>query len=149
MRTPHTSRTRARVLGALALVLTVALGLAACMSAEQTRAVDAMNKDRRAHGRTTLPTHDALNQKAQAWAEKIARDDRLSHSNLAQGLPGCYRSAGENVGYDTSVEAVQAGYMRSPDHRKNVLDRKWTHVGVGAARNGGRWFTVQVFLQAC
>ncbi|HYI61641.1 MAG TPA: CAP domain-containing protein [Acidimicrobiales bacterium] len=144
MRTP---RPRTRALAGVAIVLTLAL--AACMSAEQTRAVDALNRDRRAHGLRSLPTHDALNQKAQAWADKIARDNRLSHSNLAQGLPGCYRSAGENVGYDSSVEAVEAGYMASPGHRANILDRKWTHVGVGAARNGSRWFTVQVFLQAC
>ncbi len=143
-----TPRVRRSVLvGSVVVVLT--LLLSACMSEEQTRAHDALNRDRRAHRLATLPTHDALNKKAQAWAVKLARDNRLSHSNLAQGLPGCYRAAGENVGYNTSVEAVQVGYMNSPTHRKNVLDRRWTHVGIGAAKNGNRWFTVQVFLQAC
>lgn len=131
------------------VVVVLALVLSACMSQEQTHAHDALNRDRHAHRLAALPTHDALNKKAQAWAEKIARDNRLSHSNLAQGLPGCYRAAGENVGYNTSVEAVQAGYMSSPTHRRNVLDRRWTHVGLGAAKNGNRWFTVQVFLKAC
>lgn len=141
-------RIRHRILaGGVVIVLTVLL--AACMSAEQNRTLDALNRDRRTHRLTNLPTHDALNKKAQAWAEKIARDNRLSHSNMAQGIPGCYRRVGENVGYNTSPETVQAGYMNSPNHRKNVLDRAWTHVGVGAARNGNRWFTVQVFLQAC
>jgi uncharacterized protein YkwD len=141
-------RSRARVLlPALAVILALVLG--ACMSAEQTRAHDALNHDRTSHGLRALPTHDTLNEKAQAWAEKIARDNRLSHSDMSQGLPPCYRSVGENVGYNTSVEATQAGYMRSPAHRANVLAQRWTHVGVGAARNGSRWFTVQVFLQGC
>lgn len=145
MRSP---RTRHRMLAG-GVILTFALLLTACMSAEQTRTLDALNADRRAHRLSELPVHGDLNAKAQAWAEKLARDNRLSHSDLAQGLPGCYRAAGENVGYDRSPEAVQKAYMNSPGHRRNVLDRKWTHVGVGAAQRGNRWFTVQVFLQAC
>lgn len=145
MNTPRIRR--GMLIGSVVVVLT--LLLSACMSPEQTRAHDALNRDRRTHRLAALPTHETLNKKAQAWAEKIARDNRLSHSNLSQGLPSCYRAAGENVGYSSTIEATQTSFMNSPRHRANVLDRKWTHVGVGVARNGNRWFTVQVFLQGC
>jgi uncharacterized protein YkwD len=138
---------RRAVLAAVALAL--ALALTACMSSGQTAVHDELNADRRAYGLRSLPTHDQLNAKAQAWAEKLARDGRLSHSTLSSGAPSCWRSLGENVGYGGSVAAVQDAYMRSTGHRNNILASKWNYVGVGYAKAGSRVYTVQVFMQGC
>lgn len=138
---------RRALLGGLAIAL--ALVLTACLSGGQMQVLDALNADRKAHGLKTLPTHDALNAKAEAWAEKLARDGRLSHSNLSSGVPSCWRSLGENVGYGSSAAAVQRQYMASSGHRANILASKWDYVGVGYAERGGRVYTVQVFMQGC
>ncbi len=50
---------------------------------------------------------------------------------------------GENVGVGSSVRAVQQAFMRSSDHRDNVLTRGFGHFGVGVHRADGRvWVTV-------
>ena len=120
-----------------------------CMSDGQSDVQNEMNADRSANHLRGLPTHPQLNAKAQAWAEKLARDGKLSHSNLASGAPSCWRGLGENVGYGGSAAAVQDAYMRSTGHRANVLSSKWAWVGVGHARAGNRTYTVQVFMQGC
>lgn len=139
-------RTSLRV-GALALALV--LVFAGCMSSGQTQVQNELNTDRKANGLASLPAHDQLNAKAQAWAEKLARDGELSHSNLSSGVPSCWRSLGENVGYGASAAAVQDAYMKSDGHRANILQSKWDWVGVGYATAGNRVYTVQVFMQGC
>lgn len=138
---------RAIQVASLAVALVVLLS--GCISSGQTAVHDELNADRTTYGLRRLPTHDQLNSKAQAWAEKLARDGVLSHSNLASGVPSCWRSLGENVGYGSSAAGVQDAYMRSTKHRANVLDSRWTYVGVGFAQAGSRVYTVQVFMQGC
>lgn len=50
-----------------------------------------------------------------------------------------YQTAGENiaVGYKTP-EQVVAGWMNSEGHRKNILNPKFTAIGVGYLE-GGYW----------
>jgi uncharacterized protein YkwD len=140
--------------GLLGLVVAAALLLTGCLTPEQQVVYDEMSADRAAAGLAAIPVNDVAVAKAQAWAEKLARDNALSHSNLAQGLEAlCWRALAENVGYGGSVAEVQDGYMRSPGHRANILNARWDAVGVGYATtvvNGrARVFTVQVFVDLC
>lgn len=132
-----------------AVVVALALLVSACLTPSQTQVLDEMNGDRRANGLQALPINNEAQAKAQKWAEKLARENRLYHSTLRDGFGPGWCSLGENVGYGPSVPAVQDAYMGSPGHRKNILASKWTHVGVGYAKNGNRVFTVQVFYRAC
>ena len=139
---------RTRVVSALAAVLLAVL-LAGCLSPGQDSVHREMNADRAAYKLRSLPTHDALNRKAQAWAEYLARRGSLVHSTLSSGLPSCWRGVGENVGYGPSVPSVQDAYMKSTDHRRNILEPSWDYVGVGMATSGNRVYTVQVFMRGC
>jgi len=49
---------------------------------------------------------------------------------------------GENVaaGYPTTA-AVMTGWMNSTGHRQNLLDPRFTHLGVGQATNGSIYWT--------
>lgn len=135
------------------LVSCMAAGLAllmtACLSSGQGSVLSEMNADRSSNGRRALPSHATLDAKAQRWAEKLARDNALSHSTLTDGAPGCWESLGENVGYGPSVPSIQDAYMHSAGHRANILNTRWDYVGVGHARRGERTFTVQVFMKGC
>lgn len=133
----------------VALAVAITLLLTGCLSTGQDAVLREMNADRTANGRSSLPIHDALQTKAQVWAEKIADDGALSHSNLRSGLPSCWQSAGENVGVGPSVASVEDAYMRSASHRANILNTTWDFVGVGMAQRGDRVFTVQVFMRGC
>lgn len=138
-----------RIAQVAALLVAAALLLSGCLSNGQTAVQNEMNADRQSNGLRALPTHDQLNKKAQAWAEKLARDGKLSHSNLSSGVPSCWRSIGENVGYGSTAAQVQDAYMNSRGHRANILNSKWKWVGVGYAQKGNRVYTVQVFMQGC
>lgn len=144
------SRARpARRAGAVAAILTAAMMLGACLSPTQTTVLNELNSDRQAWGLPALAVQSDAQAKAQAWAEKLARENRLYHSNLPDGIRTRWCSIGENVGYGSSVAGIQNAYMYSTGHRNNILASKWNGVGVGYAKNGNRTFTVQVFIQTC
>lgn len=132
----------------IALLATVAL-LGACLSPAQSVVHQELNADRTSRGRAALNLQHDAQAKAQAWAEKLARENRLYHSNLSDGINTRWCSLGENVGYGPNVAAIEAAYMASSGHRANILSYKWTGVGVGYAKNGNRTYTVQVFIQTC
>lgn len=141
-----TRRTRATAVIVMAAALTI---LTACLQPAQAEVKDAMNADRVENSRKALPTQADAQAKAQAWAERLARENRLYHSTLSDGIRTQWCSLGENVGYGPSVQAVQDAYMASSGHRRNVLDTKWNGVGVGYAKNGNRVYTVHVFIKTC
>ncbi|QXC63258.1 CAP domain-containing protein [Aquihabitans sp. G128] len=143
---PHRSIRRAGV--AVALVAALAL-LSACLSPSQSQVQSELNSDRRAHGLSTLGVNADAQAKAQAWAEKLARENTLYHSNLPDGIRTRWCSLGENVGYGPNVPTIEDAYMNSTGHRANILSTKWNGVGVGYATNGNRVFTVQVFIKTC
>lgn len=146
-RSSLTPSTRRRA-GVVALVTALGL-LTACIGPAQTTVKAEMNLDRTAYSLRALPTQSDAQRKAQAWAEKLARENTLYHSNLTDGIRVRWCSLGENVGYGASVGAIEDAYMNSAGHRANILASKWNGVGVGYARNGSRTFTVQVFIKTC
>lgn len=142
-----------RRLSAGAGVIATALLLAGCLTPGQQSVLDEMNADRAANGRTTLGVHEQARAKAQAWAEKLAREGKLYHSTLSDGITDRWCGLGENVGYGGTVAQIEDAYMNSPGHRSNILNTTWNGAGVGYATgkvNGVNViFTVQVFIQTC
>ena len=67
----------------------------------------------------------------------------------------CYELAGENIGWDIDADAaapasIQAMFLASPGHRRNVLDARWDVLGIGAfkAADGRKMWTV-LFADRC
>jgi uncharacterized protein YkwD len=143
-----TAPAKRRQLAVAALLCAMAL-LTGCLRSTQTQVLNELNADRSANKLRTLGTQADAQAKAQAWAEKLARENTLYHSTLSSGIKVKWCSLGENVGYGPSVAAVEDAYMASPGHRANILSTKWNGVGVGYATNGKRVFTVQVFIKTC
>ena len=132
--------------------MVLALVVSACLTLtpQQETVAHHLNVDRRVHARTTLGTHWPAQAKAQAWAERLAREQRLYHSNLSDGFSGGWCALAENVGTGANVAEIQRAYMASPSHRSNILNPRWNGMGVGYAKDArGRAYTVQVFVQAC
>lgn len=134
-----------------AAVLAVAVSLAGCLTDQQQSVLSELNADRQANRRTVLPADlQAAQDKAQAWAEYLASRNALSHSNLSAGMSGVrWCGLAENVGYGSSIAAVEDQFMASAGHRANILSTSWDVVGVGHARNGGRHFVVHFFVNLC
>jgi uncharacterized protein YkwD len=114
-------------------------------AAEQVRTL--VNQARADNGTATLYTDNILQARAQAWAEHLAAIGGLEHTpDLGAGLSFHWRVLGENVGYGADVANVCDAFLNSPSHRANVLDPRFTLIGVGVAVDGqGRTFVVQQF----
>jgi len=123
--------------------------LCGCLGQRQQSVLNALNADRRAYRLAPLNTQRDAQNKAQAWAEKLARENKLYHSDLQDDIRVKWCRLGENVGYGPSVHDIEQAYMDSGGHRANILSSKWNGVGVGYATNGKRIFTVQFFIKTC
>lgn len=95
------------------------------------------NRERAINGNLPPLQHDPeLEQRSQKWAENMAQRGSLYHSRL--NMEGTdFRTMGENIamGYPTISEVVH-GWMTSPGHRRNILNKNYTHAGFGYARKG-------------
>ncbi len=143
---PKKIRRLGRAVAATAVFVVLLTG---CLGPAQQEAADLVNNTRAGHGLAPLRHHGHLQEKAQAWAEQLAREGGLRHSRLSDGVPGCWRRLGENVGYGGTISAVHQAYLGSPGHRATILNPSFDAMGTGVATNGNRTYTVQVFMQDC
>lgn len=93
----------------------------------------ATNAARASAGLPPLALNAQLNAVAQAWANHLAAAGVLSHNPALRTQVTGWRVLGENVGMAGDVPTVQALFMASPAHRANILDARYTQMGVGSA----------------
>jgi uncharacterized protein YkwD len=122
---------------------------------------EAINAVRQEHALDPLQRHAGLAETARAHSEDMARRDYMAHRSpegerLTQrvGKRGIsYVAVAENLamhgGIPDPVGYAVDGWMQSRGHRRNILDPRYTHSGIGAAVSAdGRLYITQVFLQA-
>jgi uncharacterized protein YkwD len=106
------------------------------------------NVARRRHDLRPYQRVSCLRRVAVRWAEHLARTGDFEHQDLGVIFNRCPRAtaAGENIarGGVTPRQMVRM-WMRSPGHRGNILSRRFTHMGVGAAVRHRQWTGVQDF----
>lgn len=69
---------------------------------------------------------------ASSWAETMSKRKRLKHSNIRDILTLGFKSAGENIAYgQKDEEAVMKTWLKSYGHRKNIMNKSFTHIGCG------------------
>lgn len=146
-----TRRRRRPRLAAIAVGLVGVLVLSGCieLNKDQEKNQGFVNSARVQHGRSRLPIHPQAQIKAQAWAEKLAREGRIYHSELTDGITVRWCGLAENVGTGPNTESVFSSFMGSSGHRANILNGSWNGVGIGVARNGSRAYVVHVFIRTC
>ena len=102
-----------------------------------------MNQYRRANGREPLLIDDRLMRAAQSHSEAMSRHQLMTHQTKGEkkfqkrltkeGYPQVYCS--ENIAQARGAELVHRLWSESPGHRKNLLGKKYTRVGIGVAGN--------------
>lgn len=112
------------------------------------------NAERAKQGLTSLQADTKLMAAAREKSEDMQKNNYFSHTSPTFGSPFdrlkalgiSYKAAGENIakGQRTPAQVVQA-WMDSPGHRANILNAKYTHLGVGFVENGYYW--TQQFIQ--
>lgn len=92
-----------------------------------------INAYRARHGLAPLQPADRLSRIAQDHAHTLARAGRLSHDGFGARFERADRDlCVENLAHNhPSPEAVLLGWQRSPEHHRNLLEPRVTHVGLG------------------
>ena len=146
-RVTRTHRPRRLAIGFAAAVFAV-VALAGCWSSDQQTNVDLINRAR--SGRVLLRGDDLAMQKAQAWAEHMARTGKLEHTGGGTKLSttglGRWCAVAENVGVGGSQTIVHNAFLGSGPHKANMIGN-YDRVGTGVAYGRGQVWVVQIYLR--
>ena len=119
------------------------------MTHNQALVVAQVNRARTVRQRRAISTNGLMNQKAMNWARHLVACQCLEHRAAPFGVTGAWCAAAENVGRsgdNGSLRGVHDAFMRSTHHRANILNGRWTDLGVGVARDrAGEYFVVHAF----
>ena len=115
-----------------------------------------VNQQRRQAGLSELKLSQGLTKVADIKAKDMRDNGYFSHTSPTYGSPfdmmkefGInYTTAGENIAKgQKSVEAVMNGWMNSEGHRANILNKNFTHLGVGYCTDAsGNTYWIQMFI---
>jgi len=119
---------------------------------------DATNSARAEEGKSPLIRNSALDEAARLKAEDMAENSYFAHWSPTGVSPWhwfseagySYVHAGENLAvHFTDSSTVVDAWLESPTHRENIMNAKYTEIGIGTAK--GRYegydtvFVVQMF----
>ena len=113
---------------------------AASLDRPEQRLAAMTNIARHRHDLPRLVERARLRAAAERQSSLMANSGRLFHGSLAwtSGL----RCWGQNVGKGPTIRAVFRAFMRSADHRANMLDRCYRWAGYGVVKvRGAVWVT--------
>lgn len=101
------------------------------------------NKARAARGIARLHWSPRAARLGARHSRAMARNDALVHSH---GYPW-WHAWGENVGQGPSISDLFQAFMRSTEHRANILNPTYTRGGIGLARRNGLLWVTAVFYR--
>jgi uncharacterized protein YkwD len=111
-----------------------------------------MNAERAARHVAPLSWDALLASRAQSWAQSLLATRGFYHQNLeliVNAADGRFEEVGENIfsgsGSAADAGAAHVGFMRSADHRANMLLPQGQLVGIGAACLDGTLMVVEDF----
>jgi len=115
-----------------------------------------VNRVRRGQGLPALKWDAALAAAARRHAGLMAQQGAAEHGFAGEpSLASRVKQAGarfvwlaENVVQGPGVDAIQSEFLRSPNHRANMLDSDMDSIGVGVAERAGQLFAVEDFSKA-
>ncbi len=156
----------AALVAGITLLATLALGMgplrlearaaytATSLTSFDSRLLHLVNHARVNHGLRRLTPAAGTTDVAHGWACRQAGARTLQHNpDLARQLAthgsALWTSYAENVGVQTTNSGARhlfRLYMRSPEHRANILDRSVRFVGIWSKRAGGLRFNTIDFV---
>ncbi|MFD1356465.1 CAP domain-containing protein [Fictibacillus halophilus] len=124
------------------------------LTAEEQQMLDLVNQEREKQGLPALKADPELTKVARVKAKDMIDNNYFDHNSPTYGSPfdmlkqfGVeYKTAGENLAGNSSVDGAHTSLMNSQGHRENILKSDYTNVGIGVVDGGqyGKMF-VQLF----
>lgn len=130
-------------------------------ASDEFEVFDRVNRERTKIGLRNLEWDDKAALVARTYSQRMAREGFFDHidpdgnsvvERAERSRLRRWSMIGENLfecsSYDGYTRLAVSGWLRSPSHRQNMLDRRWTSTGIGIARGrDGSIFVTQVFLE--
>lgn len=131
------------------------------LATEESSIFALVNRERARSNLSGLVWDAELAALARSYSQKMADESFFGHIDgdnrsvveRAENFGLRYwRKIGENLffsqGYDRFDAVAVRGWMNSPSHRENILDRRFNASGIGVARApGGKIYVTQIFMQ--
>lgn len=127
------------------------------LTAREQQMLNLINRDRAAHGLRPLQADMRLTRLARLKSQDIVDNNYFAHQSPTYGSAfDMFRAnnisfirGGENLSKAGSVEASHLRLMNSTNHRANLLNPHYTHIGIGIVNNNPSGVVVtQMFIQA-
>lgn len=125
------------------------------LTAEEQQMLNLVNTERQKSGLKPLKANLELTKVARVKAKDMIDKGYFDHNSPTYGSPFdmmkqfgiSYRTAGENLAGNQTVEKAHTSLMNSDGHRANILNSGYTEVGIGIVDGGpyGKMF-VQMFI---
>ncbi len=143
--------------GLLALLATALIGFLATPAAAaetpasmETRVGDLLNHARGQAGLRSLRIDVRIVAPTRDWSAEQARQGRLvHHPDLRATMPSGATAIAENIAYTSHTDDIAGRLHRllmdSSSHRANILDGRFTELGIGIVQSGGRTYLTQRF----
>jgi len=120
-------------------LLLAASGLAASLSPAESSLLSAVNATRAAHGLGRLQVDSTLTLAARSHSREMLRGNYFAHGAFTSRMLGFHVRgpvAGENLAWGNGSFAapgtIISEWLRSPEHRANLLRPGFTRIGIGA-----------------
>jgi uncharacterized protein YkwD len=140
---------------------TFSLNYALSLDQSEAEIFDLVNEQRRRSRLNLLEWDGELAQVARDYSRKMARGNFFDHYD-ADGASVVERAKnarvknwskiGENLFYGENIDEFSRvavkGWMKSPTHKQNILDRDWNRSGIGVyVGRGNQIYVTQVFIE--
>lgn len=115
---------------------------------------DLVNQERSKRGMRPLSYDSSLTGTARRHSDRMAAEGRLYHNTSElrseefarrNGYP---LMVGENVGEGPTVRWLHDAFMNSPSHRDNIIERRYTSMGIGVTVSDDTIWVTQDFIQS-
>ena len=117
--------------------------------------VDLVNAERAKVGLKALIVDSKLTNMARVKSQDMITNNYFSHYSPKYGSPFdmmktfgiSYRTAGENIAMNQSMESAHTALMNSEGHRANILGASYTKIGIGIVKDSrGYLYITQDFI---
>ncbi|MGG0410032.1 CAP domain-containing protein [Peribacillus simplex] len=104
-----------------------------------------VNEERAKSGLPSLEMDSDISNVAILKSEDMRNNNYFNHTSPSYGSPFdmmksfgiSYEYAGENIAAgQPSADAVMKSWMNSPGHKANILNKNYTHIGIGYVTGG-------------
>lgn len=121
----------------------------------ETELLKLINNQRALYGLPNLTIDTAIQKTARAKAEDLVSNNYFAHNSPIYGTPFdmlksfgvTYKTAGENIAGNSTLEGAVNAWMNSQGHRENILNNAYNLTGIGVVKSEKYGYVmVQMFV---